>query len=287
MKHKIKLGNVEVTSGIDALERMAILLWGPASVGKTTLSATAPGVKLWLSFGDNEHVSVAHRKDVLVANLSKLSLDELFNQLEGNDPFGLDKILAENTEIETVVCDSATALTYNCLLRAIDQKIGASRKESFTPTIMAPGLSAYGARNGLLIKALTGLLRITSKHGVHIIITAHEADPDMRVIDGKEVIDKISIMLGGQIVNNVTFRLSEIWYLSQSDLGRKERRLAVRPTRLRRPMKSRIYETVGDPEFTLNYDANKPDKGQMTIASIFAQWKANGGNKIPIPKGKV
>lgn len=283
-KHQIMLGNVPVTSGVDALERMAIMLWGPASVGKTTFAATAPGTKLWLSFGDNEHVPVAHRKDVLIANLSGLGLDDLFNQMDGRDPFGLDKILAVHNDIETVVCDSATALVYLCLLRAIDNKVGAGK--GFVPSIEAPGLSAYGARNGLLIKALTGMLRITAKHGVHFIVTAHESDPEMRIVDGKQVIDKISIMLGGQIVNNVTFRLSEIWFMSQENTGAHQRKIAIRPTRLRRPMKTRMFTDVSEPDFFLKYDANKPDKGQTTIASFYDMWKANGGKKIPIPGGR-
>lgn len=285
-KGVIKLGSVEVTTGVDSINRLALLLWGPSAVGKSTFAATAPGEKLWLSMGDGEHKSVISRKDVHVADLSRLSLDEFFNQAKGKDPFGLDKFLAEHQSIATVVVDSATSLAYNCLLRAIDQGVGGGPK--FTPSVMTPGISAYGGRNGLVLEILTGLMRVTAKHGVHIIMTAHEADPDMKIVDGRELIDKISIMLGGQIVNNMGLRLSEIWYLGQRDLGKEVKRyICMRPTQMRRPMKSRMFTDLGPPEFAMPYNANKPDKGQMTIASLHDAWMANNGAKIPVPGSKV
>jgi len=273
----MKVGPVEVTSQEDAPKRMAVLLWGNAGCGKTTLSATAPGKKLWLSFGDQEHVSVSDRKDVLVANLSELGYDELFKHAQNDNPFGLDQILASDTSIETVVCDSVTAIAFRALQKAVDMRLGASN--TFTPTMEQPGLSAYGGRNAIVLEVLTGLLRITAKHGVHLIITAHEADP---VLNKDGTVQYITIMLGGKLVNNNTWRLSEIWYMSQDG---DKRRLAVRPTRLRRPMKTRMFTGTGPAEFELMYNADKDDKGQMTIASLFDQWiKAQGKIPIPLPR---
>src|SRR5215831_11831421 len=85
-----RVGPVEASAGKTAPMRMALLLWGPAACGKTTWSATAPGKKLWLSLGDQEHVSVAHRKDVVVADLSGISFHELFKHGQNDNPFGLD-----------------------------------------------------------------------------------------------------------------------------------------------------------------------------------------------------
>ena len=62
----LKAGPVEIKKGAETPSRMATVIWGPATCGKTTFAATAPGEKLWFSFGDNEHVSVAQRKDVHV-----------------------------------------------------------------------------------------------------------------------------------------------------------------------------------------------------------------------------
>lgn len=275
----IFLGPVEVKSGIEAPKRIAALLWGPAACGKTTFAATAPGVKLWLSFGDQEHVSIMHRPDVMVANFSALTIDELFKHAQSENPFGLDQVLADETSIETVVCDSATAITYLALQHSIDSGVGAGKKGSFVPTLMEPGQAAYGGRNAIVLKVLTGLLRVTAKHGVHLIITAHEADPSTEK-DG--IVNYVSIMLGGQLVNNVTFRLSEIWYMSERH---GERKLAIRPTRLRRPMKTRMFSSKGDPEFMLKYDAALPDdhKEQMTIAKWYDAW-SESGTKVPVPK---
>jgi len=273
----LTLGNVEVTSGAKAPNRLAILLWGPAACGKTTFAATAPGKKLWLSFGDNEHVSVMHRKDVIVANLSDMTVEELFKHAQNENPFGLDQFLAKQTEVETVVCDSLTAIAFKALQKAVADKIGAGK--GFTPTMEAPGISAYGGRNAIVLVTLTGLLRVTAKHNVHIIITAHEADP---VMNDQGVIEYISVMLGGQLVNNMSWRLSEIWHMSQDTTKDKVRRIAIRPTRRRRPMKTRMFSDKGEPDFQLRYDADKADKGQMTIADWYE--KARDGVRLPIPK---
>lgn len=280
---KTTLGPIEVTQGHITQSRMAALVWGSAGCGKTTLAATSPGSKLWLSLGDNEHISVAHRKDVYVADFSGMNVDELFTQAQSENPFGLDQFLRAKPDVETVVLDSATALAFRALQKAVKDKIGGSR--TFTPTMSQPGLSAYGGRNGIVLEVLTGLLKVTSKHNVHIIITAHEADPAMtKDSNGNDVIDHISTMLGGQLINNMTWRLSEIWYMSQANLGKKERRIAFRPTRLRKPMKTRMFSDKGNPEFVLDYDADKPDKGQMTIAEFYNRFVNGNYHKLECPK---
>jgi hypothetical protein len=278
----IQLGSITVTAGTKTPTRMALLLWGPSGVGKTTFAATSPGKKLWLSFGDNEHIPVMHRKDVSIGDLSSLSFEELFKHAQSDNPFGLDKILAENEDIQTVVCDSLTAVTYRALQKAVGEKAGAGR--GFTPTMEAPGIAAYGARNAIVLEVVTGLLRVTSKHNVHCILTAHEADPTMRKDGAQDVIDYISMQLGGQLVNNMTWRLSEIWHLRQSDTGGKERVLSIRPSRLRRPMKSRMFTGMGNAEFALHYNADLPDAKQMTIANWHEQWVKGACQKLPTPK---
>lgn len=277
----LKLGPVTITSGSAIPNRMAILLWGPATCGKTTFSATAPGGKLWLSFGDQEHIPVMHRKDVQVANLSELPYEELFKHAQSDNPFGLDQVLAEQTNIETVVADSITSVAFRALQKAVSDGIGGSH--TFRPTMEAPGISAYGARNAIVLEVVTGLLRVTAKHGVNIILTAHEDDPVTKKEKNQDVIDYITVMLGGKLVNNMTWRLSEVWYMSQAVHGERERRLAIRPTRYRRPMKTRMFSDKGDPEFVLQYDADKPDKGQMTIAGWAESWSKNSFVKLAVP----
>jgi AAA domain len=282
---KIKLGPVTAEPAGETLTRMAILIWGLATVGKSTFAATAPGKKLWLSFGDEEHRSVAHRKDIVVAKLYGLSLDELFKHAQSDNPFGLDEVLATHTDIETVVGDSITALTFRALQKSVKEGTGAGK--GFTPTMLMPGQSAYGGRNAIVLECITGLLKVTAKHNVHCILTAHEADATTKKDDrGNDIIDYVGMMLGGQLVNNMSYRLSEIWHMSQNAHGAEERRLAIRPTRLRRPMKTRMFSSIGEKDFILNYDADKPDnaKGQMTIAGWYDEYVDGGYQKLPVPE---
>lgn len=274
---RVSTGPFEVTSHDTVSRRMTILMWGPAGDGKTTWAATAPGKKLWLSFGDNEHQSVVERKDVKVMPLYKYSIDEVLKHGRSSNPFGLDNVLHDDKDIETVVCDSVTALTDMALRKAVDMRLGMGK--GFVPSMEHPGMSAYGGRNAITLEVLTNLLRVTAKHDVHLIMTAHEADPEK---DAEGIVQYITIMLGGKLVNNVTWRLSEIWYLSQDGRGRQ---LAVRPTRKHRPMKSRMFTGIGEPEFILNYDSSKPDKGQMTITSLYEKW-VSGTTKLPIPTSR-
>lgn len=282
----LDLGGIPVTLGVEAADRMAILIWGPATVGKSCLAATSPGDKLWLSFGDNEHVSVAHRKDVYVTDLSSLDLHTLFKHAQSDNPFNLDKFLTENENIHSVVVDSATALSFRALQKSVlISKNGASR--NYVPTMEAPGLAGYGGRNAIVLETLTGILRVTAKHNVHCIITAHEADPTMKEVQSpsggyQEVIDYIGIMLGGQLVNNVTWRLSEIWYLGQEN---QQRYILTRPTRKRKPCKTRMFQQRDVPaEFDLYYDPDLPDEGQHTISSFYNEWLDNDKQRIAIPQ---
>lgn len=281
-KPQLMLGHIPVQTGKETPSRMALLLWGAATCGKTTFAATAPGNKLWLSFGDNEHVPVSQRDDVLVVPLANMEYGELFKHAQSDNPFGLDRFLEENTEIETVVCDSLTAIEYKALQKSVGEGVGKGR--GFTPTMEAPGLSAYGGRNAIVLEVVTGILRVTSKHNVHVIFTAHEADPTL--VEGTSTIDYIAIQLGGKLVNGVTWRLSEIWFMSQETTGERKRQIAVRATRKRRPMKSRMFDLKADAEFYINYDAEKPDDapGQMTIAGWYNEWMDGEKQRIAIPR---
>ena len=286
MTKEIKLGPIIAKRGDQSPARAAILLWGQAGSGKTTFAATAPGVKLWCAFGDNEAVPVSNRKDVIVADFSGMSVDELFKHAQNDNPFGLDRVLSDNPEIQTVVVDSATAIAYRALQKAVNEKVGGGAR--FEPNMMTPGIAAYGGRNGVVLETLTGFLRVTAKHNVNIIITAHEDDPTMRTenVGGRtiEVIDYISIQLGGKLVNNMSWRLSEIWNLRETN---NKRVLTVRTYGQRKPMKTRMFRTNGTaPQIDLVYDPSKPDqaKDQMTIGRWHSQWLDGGRHGLAIPK---
>ncbi len=83
------------------------------------------------------------------------------------------------------------------------------------------------------------------------------------------------------MVNQVGLQISEIWWLS--DTG-KEHRIAVRPTRQRQPMKSRMFDASTVSEFVWRFNPNEW-KGNG-IKEWFKTWEENGGRKISLPSGK-
>lgn len=275
----LKLGNVALTTSENVPLRIALLLWGPSWSGKTTYAATAPGKKLVISLEPDGLNAIAHRTDCYFHKIDHLSLRELFNELQSDNPLGLDDFLSSNPEVETVIFDSATALAYRALQHAV--KGGYGRSRDFTPTMEAPGLAGYGARNGIVLECLTGLLKVTAKHNRHIVITTHEDDPK---IDKEGIIIAITMVLGGKLVTGFGWRLSEIWHMQ---LIGKTRYLTVKPHGVRAQMKTRMFDYSGPARFVLNYNSEKPeDKQKDTIAAFFHQWEQSGGRKL-LPPGNA
>ena len=97
-------------------------------------------------------------------------------------------------------------------------------------------------------------------------------------MDDQGIVLYISIMLGSSLNAQVPIDFSEVWHVS--DTG-KERRIAIRQSRSRRPMKSRMFISSGDPEFVWNYDADT-DEGSG-ISDWYDQWSSNDGKKIELP----
>ncbi len=268
-------GTTEVQS------RLSLLLWGGPKVGKTTLAATAPGEKLWINLDEDGFDSVRSRKDCHLLDISGLTNDVFFNQVENTNPLGLSGFLDKRPEVETVVLDSATALFERCLEQGVlIDRAGMSRKGGFTPTMAVPGVAAYGARTAHFGAILRAFLRVTRAKNRHFIVIAHEDTPKYND-DG--TIRAIKIMLSEKAVNNTTMKFSEIWYMSDGSQGR---RVAIRPIRKMSPMGTRMFKTGADEkrEFVLRYDATRSDKGQEHLISTwYAEWEKGGGVKIPLP----
>src|SRR5262249_79288 len=216
-----------IVRGLETKPRLSQILWGLYNGGKSTWAATPPGEKLWLSFGDNEHVSVAYRKDVHIMDLSSVSHTDVFRDGVGPNPFGLDKTLHDQRSIKSVVVDSLTAIQQLALEKAVYDKVGQSTK--FSPSMQAPGRPAFGGRNQNLLSFMKSMLQVTGKHGVHIIFTAHEEDP-VTASDGRgnDWVQTISMSLGGKLINIVSSQLSEIWNLRQEPGGKRNRIITTR-----------------------------------------------------------
>ena len=172
-----------------------------------------------------------------------------------------------------MVFDSLTTFGDKCLTHGITKAQG-TKKGKYS-TIEDPGYSGYGNKNTWTRLCVKNLLKATGQVGRNMIFIAHEDKP---VQNSEGVVLYISIMLGSSLNEQIPIDLSEIWNLS--DTGR-ERRIAVRNCRNRKPLKSRMFITSGDPEFKWNYnsDSNNGDG----IATWYEAWVKQGGKKLPLP----
>lgn len=267
---ELTLGGKPITRVTEAakLSRLSMLLWGSAGTGKTTLACTAPGRKLLINFDPDGYQSVRDDENVSVVDLSdaRASVTEQF-KIE-SDPFGLSKII---DNFDTIIVDSLTNVAHKTTMQGIAVTKGA--------TIERPSPGAYGVRNALVTQLVKNMLALTNRHKKHIIFIAHEDAP---VTNEDGVVMHITLSLGGKLPEQAALDFSEVWCVQDMGAGR-DRRIMVRPCRNRKPMKTRMFETSGEPEFSWKYN---PDKHEgMTIASWYEKWLETG-TKLPIPTGK-
>lgn len=237
----ISLGGISIVRPNQiASKRFTMLLWGPSGCGKTTLASTAPGKKLYIQFDPGGTKVLADNNDTEVLDLSD-QRPSITDRLKGENPLGIEKFITDNG-ITTVVLDSLTTLSNLCLENAV--RLG-SYKGS---TLETPGLQAYGHRNAQLLEIVKQLLRSTGKTNTNLILIAHENTPEK---DKEGVVIYISIMLGGALPEYTSLNLDEVWWMQ--DTG-KDRRIAIRPVRSRKPMKSRMFKMTGEPEFMVRHE---------------------------------
>lgn len=265
------------------VSRLALLIWGVAGCGKTTLAATAPGKKLWILFDDGGLDSVVGLKhtapeasalynDILVLDLST-ERNNIIEKFKRDDGLGLAKILGDNEiGIDTVVVDSTTRLSQMALEHAIS--LGHWGKSS----IEAPGMGAYGGRNALLLRMFVDIMNVTGRYNKNVIFISHEAEPKLN--DQGHVL-AISMALGGQLPNLTTQKLGEVWHM---DDVKGKRSIHLRPYRSYKPMKSRMFDLSPDKpsDFVWDYDALAPNPN-MEIATWFNNWREGNGQKIQLP----
>lgn len=268
---EIKIAGIDATPVASAQHRMSMLLWGQAGCGKTTLAATAPGKKLWLNFDDNGTASIAHRDDVLIVDFASQS-DNIVTAFKSETEraiVSIDKALKENPDIETVVVDSMTSFGEKALA------YGVRDASKFGSTLEDPGFKGYGRKNTWTRSMVKTLLRVTGKHGKHIVFICHE---DVPTKDKEGQVAFISLMLGSNLSQEVPVDFSECWHMQ--DTG-KARIIRVRPDSYFRPMKTRMFVTDGPTRFVWKYD---PDTNEgQTLSGFFAEWADNGYKKLSVP----
>lgn len=255
--------------------RITGLFWGSAGTGKTTLACTAPGKKLLVNFDPDGPASVAGFPNTDVVDFSDAP-NSIVDQFKKSDPLGLNSVLAD---YDSIIFDSLTNISHKALMHGIPQTKGA--------TIERPSPGAYGVRNALVLQLVKNTLATTAKLGKHVIFIAHEDAP---VTNEEGLVLHITLSLGGKLPEQAALDFSEVWCVQDMGIGR-DRRILFRPARQRKPLKTRMFDTTGEPEFEWAFDpdeyADDPDgyKG-VTIEKLYNEWKANEFKKIPVPKTK-
>lgn len=272
----LKLGGMELRNVVGEQTRLSALIWGPPGCGKTTLAATAPGRKLYLMWDADGASSLGHRdpKDGVVMPLYEAS-DSILDQFKVRDPLNIERFLKENPDIQTVVVDSLTSFGERALSYGVAKAQSTAKGKS--STLEDPGFAGYGNKNVWTHLMISNLLASTARLNRHCIFIAHEGAPDK---DDKGAAIAITMILGANLSKEVPVKINEVW--AMYDTG-KERMIAIRPCRMRTPMKTRMFNTSSGPEFTLNYDPSR-DSDDKAISGWYDAWKKNEFKKIALPK---
>jgi hypothetical protein len=264
----IMAGGVPILAPSAENMQLNMLIWGDSGAGKTTLAATAPGTKLFVMLDPGGDLSLAGRSDVATLNLTSEPASRVMTQFRMADPYDLRKVLTARPDYETVVVDSMTTLAYAALQEAVLKAGGAKI------SMEQPGMNGYAYRNAALLRCTVAIMRICAEMKRHLILTTHEGSADR---DTEGHVLSVTMALSEGVANQVGLRFNEVWHLNDNG---KDHVIAVRPCRLRKPMKTRLFNAT-QPEFVWHYDPNT-HTGEG-IADWYHAWQAGGGKKLPLP----
>ena len=139
----------------------------------------------------------------------------------------------------------------------------------------APTLQGYGRRNSYTMQGIMSVIKATGALGKHCIFIAHEDSPQKDELSGAMM---VSILVGGKMQSEIPIKLSEVWHME--DTG-KDRKITIRSSRLRKPMKSRMFVQSGNSDFTWKFN---PESWEGEgIEAWYDAWNKNSGKKIPLP----
>lgn len=275
---EIKVGNVPLKPAQQKERRLSVLIWGAPGCYKTTLAATAPGKKLWLSFDPDATAPLGACPDEIVeldyASQPDRVVEEFKNPNEGACR-DIDRLLGSDPTIETVVIDSCTSFGDKGWLHGVAKAQGTQKGKA--ATVEDPGYAGWGNKNAWMRLLVKNMLEITLKHNRHCVVIAHEDKPEK---NEQGAIMYITIMLGSSLAQQVPINISEVWHMEIVGAN-AECRILTRPARLFKPMKTRMFKTTGSPEFKWKFN---PETWEGEgLATWYERWKAASYDKIPLP----
>jgi hypothetical protein len=147
----------------------------------------------------------------------------------------LKPVLTDPT-INTIVFDSITSFMDRCLTRGI-VRVGSTPREK--PTNLAPGFRGYGARAMLVRQCVMNIHTLCERYNKSFIATAHEKTEYGKDGQGNEVIDFITMLLGGETFVQVPKNFSEIWRMELTKEGKTA--VLTYPHGYYRPCRSRMF----------------------------------------------
>ena len=114
-----------------------------------------------------------------------------------------------------------------------------------------------------------------------IMFKRHQVSLNMSDDDGALL--GYTMALGGQLPSNTALRINECWPMFED--GKNRKMIICRKSRLRDPAKTRMFDVAKDTEFEWRFDPMNWDApSNMHISQWYDAWKANGYEKIPMPK---
>jgi GTPase SAR1 family protein len=274
----MQIDGIDIPTLADSEKRFSLLLWGPAGCGKTVWAASLPGRKLLINFDPDGPSSLGDRTDVVVIDLSGEKHNIVDKFKTDDDPllplagksFRLSKILVD-LDISGVIVDSCSAFSQ----LATDQGISVTKGA----TVERPSPGAYGARNALTLRMMSGILRTTKRFNKHVIFITHEDDSGVRDSEGNLL--HITMLIGGKLGSQTALQISEVWHITDDG---KTRKVMIRPGRMRKPMKTRMFDATSTTEFVLKYKQSDEDSGDHSLADFISTWEENNHAKIQVPK---
>lgn len=265
--------------------RFVSILWGPVGSGKTPLAATAPGSVCFIMFDVDGWKSISHLNHLKPGHVQVVNLtgenDEVVDKFEKLKDVETNlKSVLEDESIQTIVFDSMTAFMDKCLTRGI-VRVGPTAREK--PTNLAPGLRGYGARAMLVRQCVMNVHTVCERHNKNFIVTAHEKVEYTKSEKGEEVIDYITMLLGGETFVQVPKNFSEIWRMELMADGRTS--ILTAPHSYYKPCRSRMFKRAeGYKPSAFEWKFNTYDWKGDGIEQWMRQWRENECQAIPLPK---